>query len=66
LKEDIKPIGRVGALPMYSFRYKGSSAPQVGYMADEVERIDPRAVFTTPSGYKAVDYTRATLSALGG
>jgi len=66
LKEDIKPIGRVGGLPMYTFRYKGSPALQVGYMADEVERVDPRAVFTTPSGYKAVDYTRATLSALGG
>jgi Chaperone of endosialidase len=66
-KEDIEEVGRIGALPLYRYRYKGDSAldEYVGFMADEVERVDPRAVVTMPSGYKAVDYNRAMTSALG-
>jgi len=37
----------------------------LGYMADEVELLDPSAVVMHESGYKAVDYNRATMSALG-
>jgi hypothetical protein len=66
LKEDIKPIGNFGKLPMYSFRYKGNPVVQVGYMADEVEQVNPSAVVVDPSGYKRVNYALATASALGG
>lgn len=31
-------------LPVYSYEYKGSDTPQVGPMAQDVERIDPQAV----------------------
>lgn len=66
LKEDDEIVGHIGALPVHSFRYRGDPERHVGYMADEVARIDPRAVAMTDSGYRAVDYNRATMSALGG
>jgi hypothetical protein len=64
LKEDYRVIGKVGALPLYSFRYKGDPTPRIGFMADEVEQIDPGAVHSMPGGFKAVDYERAVKSAL--
>lgn len=55
LKEDISPLGyEVAGLPVYSFRYVWGQ-DGVGFMADEVEKIYPEAVFEV-SGYKAVDY----------
>jgi hypothetical protein len=64
LKEDYRIVGKVGALPLYSFRYKGDPTPRVGFMADEVEQLDPGAVHTMAGGFKAVDYERAVKSAL--
>lgn len=64
LKENDKVVGLLGDLPIHAFRYKGDPTPRIGYMADEVERLDPGAVVDTASGYKAVDYGRATRSAL--
>jgi hypothetical protein len=40
-------------LPIYSYEYKGSDAPQIGPMAQDVERIDPQAV-TTMGGVKHI------------
>jgi len=67
LKEDAEVIGHIGALPVHRYRYKADPSEDryIGFMADEVERVDPRAVVTMPSGYKAVDYNRAMVSALG-
>lgn len=64
LKEGIKLIGSVGALPLYLFRYIGDAVWRIGFMADEVERIDPSAVDTNEFGFKSVDYNRATMSAV--
>jgi hypothetical protein len=64
LKEDATIIGKVGALPLYSFRYKGDPTPRIGFMADEVEQIDPGAVHSMAGGFKAVDYGRAMRAAL--
>jgi hypothetical protein len=59
LKTNIKSIGKThSGLPIYTYKYKGTNAPQVGVMADEVEKKIPSAVHTTPSGYKAVDYSK--------
>jgi hypothetical protein len=69
LKHDIKRIGKTdGGLPIYSFKYKGDDSEQthVGFMADEVEKVNPDAVNTEPSGYKSVDYERATKAGGGG
>jgi hypothetical protein len=69
LKHDIKRIGKTDdGLPIYSFKYKGDDSEQthVGFMADEVEQVKPDAVNTEPSGYKSVDYDRATKADGGG
>lgn len=60
LKKDIKKIGKTNdGQNLYSYRYKGSDEPQIGLMAQEVEKKRPDAVVTTPSGYKAVNYDKA-------
>ncbi len=60
LKKDIRKIGKTNdGQNLYSYRYKGSDEPQVGLMAQEVEKRDPSAVITTPSGFKAVNYDKA-------
>lgn len=64
LKEDMHVVGRVGKLPVHLYRYKGDPTPRIGFMADEVEKVDPGAVATTNLGFKAVDYGRAATSAL--
>ena len=63
LKHDIKRIGKTDdGLPIYSFKYKGDEKEQthVGFMADEVEKVKPEAVGVHPTGYKTVDYEKAT------
>ncbi|HYH17889.1 MAG TPA: tail fiber domain-containing protein [Azospirillum sp.] len=59
LKTDITPAGTGSHdLPVYRFRYlwDAADAPlRTGFMADEVERVMPDAVFEV-SGFKAVDY----------
>ena len=64
LKEDARVIGQVGALPVHLFRYRDDPEWRLGYMADEVEQVDRDAVITTGSGYKMVNYERATNAAL--
>lgn len=60
LKKNIKKIGKTNnGQSLYSYKYKGSDEPQIGLMAQEVEKRDPGAVITTPSGFKAVNYDRA-------
>lgn len=60
LKKDIKKIGKTNdGQNLYSYKYKGTDVPQVGLMAQEVEKEYPDAVITTPSGYKAVNYDKA-------
>jgi hypothetical protein len=59
LKRDIKRIGAMpSGLPIYSYRYVFSDAPQIGIMAQEAEILFPEAVFAHPSGFKMVDYAR--------
>lgn len=58
LKEDIVPLGHYdNGLPKYEFRYKGQPDKWIGTMADDVEKVFPEAVWTTPDGYKAVAYS---------
>lgn len=56
LKTDIQRIGTTdGGLPMYTYRYKGEDAMQMGVMAQDVEKVNPDAVREF-GGYKAVNY----------
>ena len=59
LKDDIKPIGKLdNGLTVYSYRFKGTSAYQIGLMADEVEMVRPEAVGEY-DGFKTVNYAEA-------
>ena len=56
-KTDIKPVGKLdNGLTVYSYRYKGEQATQIGLIADEVERAIPHAVTEGSDGYKRVRY----------
>jgi len=59
MKTDIKRIGTAdNGLPIYSYRYAWGGPVQIGFMADEVEKVRPDAVQEF-GGFKAVDYERA-------
>ncbi len=59
-KEDIKPIGKLfDGQTVYSYRYKGSFTPQIGLLAQEVEKVAPEAVQEV-GGVKMVHYDLAT------
>ena len=56
LKRDVKRVGTAdNGLGIYSYQYVWGGPTQIGYMADEVERIAPHAVAEI-GGYKAVNY----------
>lgn len=64
LKRDILRVGdHAAGFGLYLFRYKAACADrwgwgrQFGVMADEVQKVMPRAVTTGADGYKLVDYT---------
>ena len=60
LKDDVKEIGKThDGQPIYSFKYKGDDATQIGLMAQDVEKKHPEAVGLA-GGYKTVDYKKAT------
>lgn len=62
LKENIKQIGETNDdLPLYLFNYKGNPQPQIGVMAQDVEKRDPEAVQEI-NGFKAVDLERAVMA----
>jgi hypothetical protein len=61
LKSDIEKIGETfDGQSIYRYRYNGSRTVHIGLMADEVEKIEPEAVTTTPEGIKMVHYGLAT------
>lgn len=63
VKDDIRPVGKTfDGQPIYSFRYKGSDATQMGLMAQDVEQRHPNAVGSL-GGIKVVDYDAATRAA---
>lgn len=58
LKKDIIQIGTHPlGFGLYLFRYLWDEVLRFGVMADEVEKVIPDAVVTTPSGFKAVNYS---------
>ena len=50
------PIKKVSALRGVSFEYKESGQKQIGFIAQEVEKIIPEVVGENPDGYKGVQY----------
>jgi Chaperone of endosialidase len=59
-KDDVEEIGKLNdGQKVYRFRYKGDSRPQIGLMAQEVEKRHPDAVAEI-DGVKFVHYGKAT------
>jgi len=63
VKQDITPLAHLdNGLELYRFRYRGSDHTlYVGVMAQEVQKIDPSAVWRDRSGYLVVDYDQIGL-----
>lgn len=63
MKENIRLVGdHAGVLGIYEYNYKGEERTRLGFMADEVVRIDRDAVVDFGS-HKRVDYQRAFAAA---
>lgn len=62
-KTDIKEVGETdNGLPVYSYRMKGSDKTQIGLMADDVEKVNPKAVKKGKDGLKRVNYMKALMT----
>jgi hypothetical protein len=58
-KENISQVGMLdNGLPVYLFNYKGDNTPQIGLMAQDVEKVNKDAVKEI-DGIKHVYYTKA-------
>jgi len=61
LKDNIRPVGKLNnGLTVYCFNYKGDNRPQIGLLAQEVQKIKPEAVAENEDGYLMVRYDLAT------
>jgi hypothetical protein len=66
LKDDVERIGTLNdGVPIYRYRFKGSPRTEIGVMAQDVEQVNPEAVVEHPSGFKMVDYRKATSFSAG-
>lgn len=60
VKDNIEKVGKTfDGQNIYSYNYKGDNTPQMGLMAQEVEKKTPEAVGEV-SGIKTVNYKKAT------
>jgi hypothetical protein len=56
VKENISQVGSLdNGLPVYLFNYKGGNTPQIGLMAQDVEKVNKKAVVEI-NGIKMVNY----------
>lgn len=63
MKDSIRLVGDyAGVLGIYEYTYKGEERARLGFMADEVEKLDRGAVVDFGS-HKRVDYHRAIAAA---
>lgn len=64
VKENIEPVGLLAnGLNVYKYNFRGDSRPQLGLLAQEVEKVRPEAVLDLPIGrssVKLVNYDAAT------
>jgi hypothetical protein len=59
-KTDIQKVGKLdNGLPVYTYKYKGTVKPQMGVMAQDVEKKNPKAV-VKKNGVRFVDLIMAT------
>lgn len=53
-------LEKLNRLSGHEYRYRGDTTRTGGVMAQDVEKVMPEAVVSTPGGIKAVDYGRIT------
>ena len=58
LKKDIKQIGTLGKLNLYSWKWKDSGKSDTGFIAQQVQKVLPQFV-TEINGFLAVNYDEA-------
>lgn len=65
VKTDVAPVGKLfDGQTVHSFKYKGSNTPQIGLLAQDVEKDNPEANAVVPiAGIKHVHLGRATARA---
>ena len=58
LKENIEPVGKLdNGAKIYAYNFKGDGTPQIGLLAQEIEKTHPEAVIDDPAtGFKKVNY----------
>jgi hypothetical protein len=62
LKRDISRIGQAdNGLPIYLFRYRDAPEWHIGYMAQDVMKVNPSAVMVGEDGFFRVDYASASI-----
>lgn len=60
MKKDVKKVGKLdNGLNVYEYKYKGSDTPEIGLMADEVEKKKPHAVVVDAMKRRMVNYAEA-------
>lgn len=65
LKTDIEPTGeKVKGVPVKTWRWKGTGEPDVGVIAQDVERKHPTMVMKGRDGYRRVNYGRLMAGAV--
>ena len=50
------PLQKILGLNGYTFNWKAGGRPDIGVIAQEVEKVFPQAVSTNADGYKSVEY----------
>ena len=64
LKKDIKPLtsalSTLGKLQGKSYRWKDNNEPDIGLIAQELEKVIPELVKTDNKGYKSIVYQKLT------
>ena len=64
LKKDIKPLksalSTLGKLQGKSYRWKDNNEPDIGLIAQELEKVIPELVKTDNNGYKSIVYQKLT------
>ncbi len=62
LKENIvnveNALGIIMAINAYNFNWKGTDVEDTGLLAQEVEKVFPKAVKTLENGIKVIDYNK--------
>ena len=64
LKKEITPYESSGLPTPVRFKWNRNGTEDIGFLANEVERLVPEAVSSFPNGMKGVDYAKIVVTAV--